>query len=499
MDRRDLLKSVVAAGATASLAEGAEAAPRFTRRRSDLIRSENAKRGTRDWMLTKTAVDPATKYRCPWIEGYCSRASVAAGETLEIKVSTNPASPFTIEVYRLGYYGGTGARHMETLGSFRGSVQPDPPVGPQRLRECAWETATRLKIPKDWPSGVYLGKLTAEKGGWQSYIIFTVTDRRRADFLFQCSTNTWQAYNRWPSQFSLYDDGNKVWYWGPDVRISYDRPYGKYCQIFDAPLSTGSGEYLLWEFPIAYWMEQQGYDLTYITNVDTHLDPQQLRRGKAFVSVGHDEYWSPEMYENVKGALAAGVHGAFLCGNSIFGITPYGPSSGGVPCRTLTRTGIFGPVEPQYIKSWPEMLRFPANGPNEALLMGARTTSPVSGGGPWVCAKEQHWLFEGTGMKNGDGIPGLVGWEFHGSPAELPGLEIVATGTARSGTREGTYTSVIFPGPKNNLVFNAATIWWGDGLAEPPGYVRPKVYTEPLGPDPRVQRITRNLFDRMRA
>ena len=50
-----------------------------------------------------------------------------------------------------------------------------------------------------------------------------------------------------------------------------------------------------------------------------------------------------------------------------------------------------------------------------------------------------------------------------------------------------------------DLVFNAATIWWGDGLSEPPGYVRPKVYTEPQGPDPRVQRITKNLFERFRG
>ena len=80
--------------------------------------------------------------------------------------------------------------------------------------------------------------------------------------LFQVSDTTWNAYNRWPSQFSLYDDGQKEWYWGPNVQTSFDRPYGKYCQIVDAPLSVGSGEFLLWEFPLAYWMEQQGYDVT---------------------------------------------------------------------------------------------------------------------------------------------------------------------------------------------------------------------------------------------
>jgi hypothetical protein len=267
---------------------------------SDRIRTENERAGTLDWMLTKTGIDPVARYRCPWIEGFCSRASVPAGERLEIKVSCNPPSSFTLDLYRMGYYGGSGARLMASLGAFQGRVQPDPPIGLQRVRECEWKTAVSLTIPEDWISGVYLGKLTAEREGWQSYVIFVVKEARKADFLFQCSTNTWQAYNRWPNQFSLYDDGVKEWYWGPEVRVSYDRPYGKYCQIFDAPLSTGSGEFLLWEFPLAYWMEREGYDVLYTTNVDTHADPDSLFRAGTFLSVGHDEYWSPQMVRNVQ-------------------------------------------------------------------------------------------------------------------------------------------------------------------------------------------------------
>ena len=104
-------------------------------------------------------------------------------------------------------------------------------------------------------------------------------------------------------------------------------------------------------------------------------------------------------------------------------------------------------------------------------------------------------------MRQGDGIPGLVGWEWHGDPASIPGLEIVASGPTFSAPDEpngGQFTSTIYPGPNGNIVFNAATIWWGDGLSEPPGYLRPSVYTSPQGPDARLQRITANLLDRMR-
>lgn len=498
-NRRDLLRTAAAAGLASALG-GTRALAQSQDAQPDRIRHENESRGTRDWIATNVRIDPKTKYRSPWIEGYVSGTSLRVGEPLSIFVSTNPASAFTIDVYRMGYYQGLGGRHMLRLGPFAGATQPDPPVGPMRLRECAWDPCTILKIPKDWTSGVYLGKLTAEKEGLQSYVVFVVRDDRNADFLFQVSDNTWNAYNRWPNQYSLYDDGKKEWYWGPNVKVSFDRPYGKYCQIVDAPLSVGSGEFLLWEFPLAFWMEKNGYDVTYISNVDTHADPAGLRRARGWLSVGHDEYWSLEMFQNIKQAIADGLNVAFLSGNSVCGVTPLFPSTDGRANRVLTRVGRYGSPEKWEIESgFPEEALFTQNGPNEATLMGARSTFPVTGGADWICRKPDHWLFAGTGMKEGDGIPGLVGWEFHGDPAPIPGLEIVASGPVKSPRGEGTYTATVYPGGKDNVVFNAATIWWADGLSEPPGYVRPAVYTKPQGPDPRVQRITANLLDRFRS
>lgn len=109
--RRDLLKGAAAAGlglsAFASLPTGAAKAASASR--SDVIRKENAKPGTRDWMLTKTDIndnEPVELWRSPRIEGYCSDTSVSAGDTLKIMVSTNPVSEFSLEIFRTGYYGG---------------------------------------------------------------------------------------------------------------------------------------------------------------------------------------------------------------------------------------------------------------------------------------------------------------------------------------------------------------------------------------------------------
>src|SRR5436190_99680 len=125
--RRDLLKGAIGAGALSTLSGCARLNPGSEASQRDLIARENARAGTRDWLLTNTRIDPATKFRCPWIEGYCSRTSVRPGETINFHVSTNPSSPFRIDLYRMGYYGGAGGRQLTTLGPFKGITQPDPP------------------------------------------------------------------------------------------------------------------------------------------------------------------------------------------------------------------------------------------------------------------------------------------------------------------------------------------------------------------------------------
>jgi hypothetical protein len=90
------------------------------------------------------------------------------------------------------------------------------------------------------------------------------------------------------------------------VEISFDRPYGKYRQIFSNPQTVGSGEYLCWEFPLAYWLEQHGYDVSYCSNSDL-LTPDRALKSKCFVSIGHDEYWDLRQYESVKALIAGGV------------------------------------------------------------------------------------------------------------------------------------------------------------------------------------------------
>ncbi len=467
---------------------------------SPLIAKENQRPGTVEWQLTRIWPNAPKGFRTRLIEGYAQRQSVKAGEKLGICVSTNPARRFTLDVYRMGYYGGAGARLMTKLGPFNGKVQPDPPVGEKRLRECQWEPSLELPIPADWPSGVYLGQLNAipesrSEHAWQSYIVFVVKDQRKAGILFQVSDNTWQAYNRWPDDYSLYTDPRHSW--APAVAASFDRPYAKYSQILDYPHAVGSGEFLLWEFPLCYWLEQHGYDVSYVSNSDM-VNPAEWRRGKVFLSVGHDEYWDPRQYYAALASISEGMTHLYLSGNSVMGVTPFEASADGRPNRRLSREGVYGGIYGNFPEFFQAATDFKQHGPSARALMGAHSIYPVNGGDDWVCAKPEHWMFEGTGMKRGDRIPGLVGWEFHGDPAPIPGLEVVAEGDAlQSGVRPSHWCATIYPGPKKNFVFQASTIWWPQGLSSPPGHVLPwSHWVRPHGPDARVQRMTQNLLAR---
>ncbi len=466
------------------------------------IQVENEKAGSRDWQLTRVRVD-SSRYRSPWIEGYCSKQSVKAGESITLFVSTKPARKFKIEFFRTGHYAGKGARLMLTTDELNGFEQQTPSPGEKDLHECRWKPSYELTIPKDWVSGVYLGRMTtipesADEPYWQSYVIFVVTDDRPCDILVQCSDNTWQAYNQWPSKYSVYTHpkGNQ----GPWADVSFDRPYGReaqYDSVVNDPLTQGAGEYLPLEFPLAYWLEQQGYDVSYCCNSDM-LTPDRGLRSRAFISVGHDEYWDIRQFRSVEKMRDEGVSLLFLSGNSVCWVSPFRANSKGEPNRILFRGGPYGGDRPIALARAKEHGPFPEHGPDEGFLMGARNVEPVNGGGDWICTKPEHWIFEGTSMRAGESIPGLIGWEYHGDPADIPGLQVVGGGTAWvGGEQPQQWAATVYEGPKGTVVFNASSLFWVQGLSDPPGHTLPwSHWSRPHGPDERVQRITTNVLKR---
>ncbi len=444
--------------------------------------------GTDEWRLNSVHLDKKNGFglRSIRIEGYANKASLYPGETISFHVSAAPAASYSVDIYRTGYYGGKGGRHMRHFPPLEGKPQPTPAAGEHGVRECNWPESVRFTIPEDWSSGVYLAKLTRQNDGYQSYIIFVVKAREPADLLFQCSDLSWQSYNKWPGHDSLYDHVsksgdrfNQYMYTGKEAKVSFDRPYALYAQLQRVETTVGSGEYLLTEFPLAYWLEKEGYHVAYGSNLDTDSDPSTLERCKVFLSVAHDEYWTSRALKHIREARDRGVSLAFLSGNALLHAVELQSSSiDGQADRVFSRD--------HYIIE------------ESRDIMGATTYGPSNG--DWVVNKAEHWIFEGTGLRDGDAIRGLVGWEYHGPPfADIAGLEVVALGEVSAfwSSGPGIFGAIVYPGPRGNWVFNASTIWWSQALSEPPGHTRAaSSEVRTYGTNTKVQSITANFLQR---
>ncbi len=450
---------------------------------------ENQKPGTTAWQITKSAVNSE-------IEGYASLTSVNRGGQIKFFVNTTN-STFALEIFRVGWYGGSGGRRVFGPVTLPGSVQPIPAkAAGTGLIECNWTNPYTLSIPAtpgdptDWPSGAYLAKLTGGQDGKQSYMIFAVRDDTRpADLLFQMSFTTYQAYNTWGG-VSLYGGANIV---------SFNRPYitptsGSYGEW------KGSGDFWQWECNLLRWLEREGYDVAYCSSVDTHAITNLLWNHQAFLSVGHDEYWSNPMRSNVKAARDRGVNLAFLSSNTSFWQVRFQPSTidGAVDRNLVCYKSTADPVynSPSNYLTTVQFRAAPVLDPESSLLGVyfdfAGVTSDL------VVNDPNHWIFAGTGVAAGQRLPGLLGYEVDSTNRfSPPGIQVACVspylgfgGPANPVTSYSDAAS--YTTASGATVFAAGTMQWSWGLDDlnSPGY-------HASSQSPVVQHMTRNLMARM--
>ncbi|GAC1407586.1 MAG: hypothetical protein NVSMB52_20760 [Chloroflexota bacterium] len=277
------------------------------------IQRENKFAGTGEWKLTT----PATHHE---IEGYASLTSVLQGGQISFSVSTS-APAFNADIYRLGWYGGLGARLMQNIPNLAGHQYPVPPLDPTtRLVDCNWPLAFSLTVPALWTSGLYLVKLTTSTG-LQSFIPFVVrSSGKRSPLVFIHAVNTEEAYNLWGgaslyynTTYAVHADQKKY----RAYKVSFNRPFEK---------EWGAGQMLWWEDTMVRWLERKGYDITYVSDVDVHEYPELLLNRRGILVVGHSEYWTKEIRDHVESAVKHGVNlGVFASNTSYFQIR-YEPS-----------------------------------------------------------------------------------------------------------------------------------------------------------------------------
>ncbi|MDR9818231.1 DUF4082 domain-containing protein [Rhizobium hidalgonense] len=269
------------------------------------------------------------------IQGFATEISTNIGQTVDFKIATD-STHYRIDIYRMGYYGGDGARKVDSIEQSltTAQIQPHPIVDMSLgLIDCGnWSVSASWQIPTDAVSGVYFAKLVREDGTEDASIIpFVVRDdASHSNIVFQTSDTTWQAYNAWGGASLYYgevpvDPAAMIGYLPPNCScglqaigrasaVSYNRPI-----ITNTSPVGGSHDYIFGvESSAISWLEQNGYDVSYISGVDAARSGALLLNHDAYLSVGHDEYWSAEQRSNVEAARDAGVNLAFWSGNECY-------------------------------------------------------------------------------------------------------------------------------------------------------------------------------------
>jgi hypothetical protein len=441
---------------------------------------ENQKTGTTAWKITNLATNDE-------IAGYGDATSINKGQALNLKISLSQAGQYRLDVYRLGYYGGKGGRLITSVTDLNGVTQASPTItnASTNLVECKWNTSYILQTSTDWTTGLYLVKLTDSRTGKQNYIQFVLRDDNRpADLGFQDAITTAVAYNN-IGGYSVYDVNGDV---GTRAyQVSFDRPF----QYGSDVGSESFNNMLTWEYNMTRWLESQGYDLSYYTNLDVSTNPWQLYSQKIFLSVGHDEYWSMDERNHVQKARDNGINLAFFSANTGYWQVRFEPSSNGQANRIMTvykdTSGIgtgasLDPIAATNPTAATTLFRSPEVNRPENELLGVGyigdwgAAGDVFNGFDYVVSNASDFYYANTGLKNGDRLAGLVGYEWDAllnngftpdglvvlshSPIQSQGqLPPVPSGTNMTISNAVRYTAV--SGAK---VFSTGSIQWVWGL-----------------------------------
>jgi len=411
--------------------------------------AERALPGSPDWRIRSSG--PAAA-----VQGYADRVSVLPGEEFGLYVSTT-APGFRVSAYRVGWYGGAQARRVWRSGRIPGVRQGAPALlEATRTVRADWKRSLTVATT-GWPEGAYLLRLDADHGH-QRYVPIIVRSREaRGRTLLTRAVATWQAYNTWGG-FSLYQ-GQDGAYGTRSLAVSFDRPYA----------GDGAEKFLVYERAAVVLAERLGIPLAYTTGVDVALDASVLDRATAALSLGHDEYWTPEQREHVTRARDAGTNLAFLGANACFRRIRLAPGPGGAPARTVVCYKTAYRDDP-YLVGHRDMattdFRLPPAPDPESSLIGLMYEGyPVDA--PYVVLEGGHWLFTGTGVERGTAFDHLVGVEYDrvtpGDPTPRR-LEIIAHSPLVCRGRHSHSDSAYYTVESGAGVFASGTMRWVEAL-----------------------------------
>ncbi len=466
------------------------------------IVAENQQPGSSGWRITLDETGGPLKAERHEIEGYASLTSVNKGAPISFMVSLSSNAQYTMDFYRMGYYptgtnpdgtpcdGPCGARLMQRVGPLNGVKQATCPTTTTStnygLVECNWTPSYTLTVPTSWTTGNYVVKLRRNDSMLEQYMTFVVRDDAGpADLVFSMPVTTWQAYNYWGGAgnnnvgYSFYakfnDVTNDVLSGTPARTVSFDRPYWLQGE------TDGAGEFFVYNYSLVRWLEKEGYNVTYATDVDIETNPNLLDGRKAFLNAGQDAYYSATMRANLLGYIGRGAHMAFLSANSFAFRIGWDSSAAGQPQRRIIYNNT--PSIDQTTMPWRDLS---PTQPENAI--GGVMGNGVADNRPLRVADASHWIYAGTGLStytsgtpitSGPGqnaIAGIIGFKFDARATTDPSLSTYASfepagvkAVARSfvpATDNGVNSyadTTLYTAPSGAIVFSAGTEQWSWG------------------------------------
>jgi hypothetical protein len=498
----------------------------------------------------------------PFIAGYPDRLSYMAGEVVSLACSCE-VGRFSVEVARVGARREIVWEARDLAGTYwpppegasrRGCRWPEAlavPTG-KEWPSGYYEVVLRAVDPRSGHLGEALAFFALRPAGGAG---------RPGRMLLVLATNTYNAYNDWGGP-NLYTGSERVSFARPFAPglLRKPEPYLRYANLDEVEdpdherfrtwaavhglsLWSGSAGWYNWERPFVCWAERNGYQVDVAVSADLELHPEVVEGYPLVVSVGHDEYWSWAMRDTLEAFIEGGGNVAFFSGNAVCTQVRYQDGGATMVCykdpgadpvhatedRRLTTTywcsQVVGRPENRLTG-----LSFSRGG---YIRMG---NAVPRGSGGYTVARPDHWAFQGTGLTYGDlfGVrDAITAYEVDGCElalSERDGLPVptgrdgtpedfvvLATAPARLRAREeepsryrsseagdlAVLTQAVFGDVapehlarlahnhavmgtyrRNGTVFSAGTTEWAYGLA---------------GHDPVVERITRNVVDRMLA
>jgi len=446
---------------------------------SKAVKAENAKPGSNAWNIWIGADDS--------IQGYFDTTSAAVGDTPKLFVSTT-SPQWKVEAWRMGWYNGAGGRLIWSSPMQTGIRQPGPNQDSKTNMIAAnWTNPLPIEIDDSFVPGCYLFRLSTTAGDGRMVPLTIRDDSSKAAYLFMNAVTTWQAYNLWGG-YSLY--------WG---RVGSGQTFANRSRIvsFDRPYDTnGAPEFLGFELPVIQLVERLGLDVTYATNVDVHRAPERVKRHRALLSLGHDEYYSKAMRDGAEAARDAGVNLAFFGANAAYRQIRFESSDLGDDrhqvCYKSASEDPLSAADPTLTTvNWRDA---PINRPENQLIGNQYESNPVSA--DLLVTNPEAWIFEGTGLKGGDRLRGVVGGEYdrwYPGPGVPENVEVFAHSPLVCNGKASYGDMTYYTAPSGAGVFACGTQTWTTNLDQ-------KVMLQPiidmttnvllaLGPGPAGQRL----------